>query len=214
MQEPELPPSSTGHLLPQSFLERDVMVNVQYELTLTIVHGRFSTKSRVNTPIIYAPVTVPSSMTLGRQRAYRQRQIPPSPDLDPGGWKQLPPASIRGTFNDRTTLTVNYTLSLATPQSYARVIPCYLTISCDDVGALNLFADPRTPRVRLRRSTRVFLDQPLGAEATGHVSGLSVDHFQGGVDTPIRPKLPSAPLRLAQRKENRSQPATRTDSRY
>jgi hypothetical protein len=46
MQEPELPPSSTGHLLPQSFLERDVMVNVQYELTLTIVHGRFSTKSR------------------------------------------------------------------------------------------------------------------------------------------------------------------------
>lgn len=46
MQDPELPTSATGHPLPQSFLERDVLVNIQYELTLVIAHGRFSTKSR------------------------------------------------------------------------------------------------------------------------------------------------------------------------
>ncbi|TEB36769.1 hypothetical protein FA13DRAFT_1727124 [Coprinellus micaceus] len=148
-----------------SATERRLTVSVQYELTLTITHGRLSTKSRVSTPIIYTPVTVPPTMTLGRQRAYQQRQIPPSPDLDPDGWKQVSPVSIRGTFNDQTALAVNYTLYLAAPLSYARVIPLYLTISCDDdVGALNLFADPRTPRVRLRRSTRVSVNQPLGTE--------------------------------------------------
>ena len=46
MQDPELPESTTSHLLPQSFLERGVMVNVQYKLILTITHGRFSTTSR------------------------------------------------------------------------------------------------------------------------------------------------------------------------
>jgi hypothetical protein len=31
------------------------------------------------------------------------------------------------------------------------VIPCYLTIACDDISALNLFCNPRSPRVRLSR---------------------------------------------------------------
>ena len=46
MQDPEPPTPTTSHSLPQSFLERDVLVNIDYELILTIVHGRFSTKSR------------------------------------------------------------------------------------------------------------------------------------------------------------------------
>lgn len=54
-------------------------------------------------------------MTLGREIAYRQREVPPGPDLDPDGWKQLPRVLIRGTFNDRQTLTVQYDLFLATP---------------------------------------------------------------------------------------------------
>ncbi|TEB36722.1 hypothetical protein FA13DRAFT_1810349 [Coprinellus micaceus] len=166
MQDPELPISTTGRPLPQSFLERDVMVNVQYEMTLTITHGRFSTKSRVSTPVIYAPITMPPPMTLGRQRAYRRRETPPSPDVEPDGWTQLAPVSIRGTYNDQTTVAVKYTLSLATPLSYTRVIPLYLTVSCDDVNTLNLLADPRTPRVRLRRSTRFLHNQAELAELT------------------------------------------------
>ena len=46
MQDPEPPAYTTGFSLPQSFLERDVMTNIQYELALTITHGMFSTKSR------------------------------------------------------------------------------------------------------------------------------------------------------------------------
>ena len=70
---------------------------------------------RISTPVAYAPITVPPPMTIARQMAYRRREIPPSPDIDPDGWRHLPPVSIQGTFNDQTTLTIGYTLSLATP---------------------------------------------------------------------------------------------------
>lgn len=41
------PPSSNdSNALPQSFLERDVMANVHYQLTLSITHGMFSSESR------------------------------------------------------------------------------------------------------------------------------------------------------------------------
>lgn len=46
------------------------------------------------------------------------------------------------------------------------MIPLYLTVSCDDVNTLNLLADPRTPRVRLRRSTRFLHNQAELAELT------------------------------------------------
>jgi hypothetical protein len=38
------------------------------------------------------------------------------------------------------------------------VIPCYLTIACDDISALNLFCNPRSPRVRLSRVLRYLED--------------------------------------------------------
>ena len=46
MQDPEHPTFAAAQSLPQSFSERAVMASVQYELTLTITHGIFSTKSR------------------------------------------------------------------------------------------------------------------------------------------------------------------------
>ena len=70
-------------------------------------------------------------------------------------------------------------------------MPCYLTISCDDVGALNLLADPRTPRVRLRRSTRAVTNQPLD---------LSAEHFRGR----SVPEPSHTPLWLAHREGNRA----------
>ncbi|RXW16782.1 hypothetical protein EST38_g9071 [Candolleomyces aberdarensis] len=66
---------------------------------------------------------------------------------------------------ERRELRVDYTLCLANPVSYARgtVIPCYLTIACDDISALNLFSNPRSPRVRLSRAVR-YLDNAGGSE--------------------------------------------------
>lgn len=87
--------------------------------------------------------------------------------------------------------------------SYARVIPCYLTVSCGDVRALNLFADPRIPRVRLRRSTRLISNQANpdmqsvaptwndNVGSLGHNAALN------------RPRLSKTPRRLSQsRKDN------------
>jgi hypothetical protein len=50
--------------------------------------------------------------------AYRRRDLPPSPEKDPDGWKQLLPVSIQGTLGDQTALTVRYTLFLAMPVSF------------------------------------------------------------------------------------------------
>jgi hypothetical protein len=44
MHKPSTP--TTVYLLPQSFLERDIIASVRYEMTLNITHGIFSTKSK------------------------------------------------------------------------------------------------------------------------------------------------------------------------
>ncbi|KAJ3537143.1 hypothetical protein NMY22_g5719 [Coprinellus aureogranulatus] len=163
MQATEPSTAVTRHALPQSFLERDVMANIQYELVLTISHGRFSTKSRVSAPLMYAPISTPPPMSFGRQVAYGAREIPPSPAIDPDAWRKLTPVSIKGTYLDQREVTVHYDLFLAMPLSYAQgtTLPCYLTISCDDITALNVLANPQTPRIRLRRLTRFLQNQSL-----------------------------------------------------
>ena len=56
-------------------------------------------------------------MGLVRQIAYRQRESPPNPEIEPDGWKRLPPVSIHGTLGDQKALIVRYTLFLAMPVS-------------------------------------------------------------------------------------------------
>lgn len=51
MYNSDLPLPTTGHPLPQSFLERDVMANIHYELVLVVTHGRFATESRYVTNV-------------------------------------------------------------------------------------------------------------------------------------------------------------------
>ncbi|KAJ3537145.1 hypothetical protein NMY22_g5717 [Coprinellus aureogranulatus] len=150
-----------GSPVPQSFFERNVMANVHYQLTLSISHGMFSTESRVKTNVVYMPTTVPEPMGPKRRAAYRHKKLPPNPEVDPDGWAQLPLISIKGTYLHQKALTVHYCLHLAKPLSFARgsVIPCFLTITCDDSGALDLFAEPRTPCVRLKRLIRVRPDR-------------------------------------------------------
>lgn len=83
--------------------------------------------------------------------------------------------------------------------SYARgtVLPCCLSVSCDDTSAVDLLANPRTPRVRLRRFTRFLRNQakiikddifPTMYQSIGQTGDA------GG-----KPKLSDTPLKLAQR---------------
>lgn len=72
MQDPEPLTHMTGVPLPQSFLERDVMTNVQYEVALTITHGKFSTKSR------YVSQSTPSIMIPPKLKHNCLGSVPPS----------------------------------------------------------------------------------------------------------------------------------------
>lgn len=78
------------------------------------------------------------------------------------------------------------------------MIPCCLTISCNDVTALNLFANPRTPRVRLRRLNRFLQNQaerPSDHEFTPLYSSPTIS----GV-TATFAKLSDTPAQLTKRK--------------
>ncbi|KAJ3522798.1 hypothetical protein NMY22_g11734 [Coprinellus aureogranulatus] len=121
----------------------------------------FSSKSRTNATLLYAPTSSPPSMTLARQSAYRRREIPPGPDIDLNGWKEVATSSIRGMFSDSKQIKVESRLFLALPLSYTRgaTVPCYLSIACDDDSALDIMADPATPCVRLRRMIRFLQSQ-------------------------------------------------------
>ncbi|KAF6756590.1 hypothetical protein DFP72DRAFT_810059 [Ephemerocybe angulata] len=147
---PKLSPP-TGERLPQTFLERDVHANIQYELTLVVSHGRFASESRARTAIVYSPVSKPPPMPFNRQAAYSHRRPLPNPDVDPDSWYQLEPTHITGTYVQQQDLNISY--------CRGTVIPCWLTIACEDMSALNIFSDPRSPRVRLRRFTRFFDNQ-------------------------------------------------------
>ncbi|KAJ3508722.1 hypothetical protein NMY22_g16523 [Coprinellus aureogranulatus] len=200
MQNSEDPESTDIHRLPPSFLEKDVMANIHYDLVLIITHGRLSSRSRANATLIHTPISVSPPMPLARQSAYRRREAPPSPDSGLGLWKELPAASIGGTFLDQRAIAVQYKLFLALPLSYSpgTPLPCYLTITCDDVHALEVFANPLVPQVRLRRTIRFLANQePEDASQliTPIPTSLTYESMMNYV--PTRPKISSTLSNLA-----------------
>ena len=83
------------------------------------------------------------------------------------------------------------------------MIPCHLSVACEDSNGLNHFSDPTAPRVRLRRSTRFLQNQAESTQAEVypeyHGNGPCVNA------TPGRPRVSKTPLQLTQRKKgNRS----------
>ncbi|TFK22449.1 hypothetical protein FA15DRAFT_559352, partial [Coprinopsis marcescibilis] len=152
------------HMLPPSFLERNVPANTKYELTLCITHGMLRSDTRqaqthvlaLNIPIVYTPSFEPPPTPIARQSAYREGAMVPSPMVDPEGWSTLPSIMISGTLMEQRTVSVQCTLSLAKPPSYARgtVVPCYLALASHDVHALNALSTPRVQNVRLARTIR------------------------------------------------------------
>jgi hypothetical protein len=81
------------------------------------------------------------------------------------------------------------------------VIPCCLSVGCDSVDALNLFAEPGAPHVRLRRSIRFVQNQAKSAEgdvyAQTNVGTVWINA------TPGRPRVAKTPLQLAQHESKR-----------
>lgn len=170
LESPALPAQQGGRLpqnispIPQTFLERHIGVNVQYELGLVVTHGTFTPDSKVKTVIVYTPSVkppVPSSL--------HQTGTPlPRPDVDPEGWYALPKLIIKGELLGERQVELGCTLSLAKPLCYARgtVIPCHLTITSVDMNALDLLAVPKSaPLVRLMRRVRYRQDSSAGPDS-------------------------------------------------
>lgn len=123
--------SAYAYPLPQTFLERGIHANVQYELGLHIAHGmlrpasksvRFRVggsltngASRLKTAIVYTPSIIPASASVARQLAYTEGTPLPGPTVDPDGWQTLPEVMVCGELLGRRKVEVGCTLSLAKP---------------------------------------------------------------------------------------------------
>ncbi|KAF8165884.1 hypothetical protein B0H34DRAFT_690813 [Crassisporium funariophilum] len=147
--------TSTVSPAPQSFLEQGISASIRYELAVRIIHGRLRQDSKIKTNITYIPSTVPPPASLRRQQAYDNGISPPGPSIDPDGWLALPLTAIKGEFGGigGRKVKIDCQLYLAKPLSYTRgvTIPCYLTLSSDDSGALSMLSTPKAPHIRLMR---------------------------------------------------------------
>lgn len=151
---------------PQTFLERNLKANIEYELVLTISHGILRTNSKIKAPIIFIPRIAPDPPSEKRQSAYLEGSYLPLPPRDPEGWVALPKVSVTGVFQKQRDVALELTLHLAYPLCYTRgsVIPCYLVLSSMDSRALELLFNPKMQYVRLARRIRFFEDPGKGIE--------------------------------------------------
>lgn len=133
--------------LPQTFKERNSGASVQYELLVHISRGMLKANSkyisftsilhmifltagsRIQTPIVYIPSSVPAPASPLRQRAYRTHSPLPSPQADPNGWFTLPPSTFSGKVFNMRTATVQCTVSYS-PNLETKFINQYASISC------------------------------------------------------------------------------------
>ncbi|PPQ66186.1 hypothetical protein CVT24_000163 [Panaeolus cyanescens] len=143
---------------PQTFLERNLPINIEYELVLQVHHGLLRPDTKIKTPVVFIPKITPEPYSLMRAEAYAQSALLPSPLSDPEGWHASNTLNITGT----TASGAKIDLYLATPLSYTRgtVIPCYVTIVCEDPDVLKDLSNAKVQQVKLTRTVRFFSNPP------------------------------------------------------
>lgn len=124
-------PGQGGNLqIPQTFLERGVKGNVQYEFSLRITHGMLRSDSkyilhfsssvvrkliqmhRLQADISYIPNITPPPSSILRQLSYGDNLTIPGPEVDPIGWFTLPPVTMRGKVFGERNVKFQCTVSL------------------------------------------------------------------------------------------------------
>ncbi|KAJ7065061.1 hypothetical protein C8F01DRAFT_1250059 [Mycena amicta] len=171
LNDPERPKVQRKYTLPQTFLERGAALSVRYSIMARICYKSFfrDVDAEVQTMFVYVPVLRSDPPSPLRQLAYQDNFPIPGPELDPGGWHNCAPVAIKGTVFNARPVQLQCVLSLAQPAeplpafkiqcslnfqlSYTRggLIPCFLTIHCRDLQALDLLATPSAISVRLQR---------------------------------------------------------------
>lgn len=66
----------------------------------------------LTTSIFYTPLNRAEPPSLLRQKAYQNGTVIPGPDVDPSGWKVLPPLQWTGTLFDAKTVTIDGVVSV------------------------------------------------------------------------------------------------------
>ncbi|RDB20162.1 hypothetical protein Hypma_012959 [Hypsizygus marmoreus] len=150
-----LPGDTTPHQIPQTFLEREALVTVQYDLILRIGRGALRPDKIITVPIVYIPKIVPEAPSPLRQLAYHEASPLLGPSADPEGWLTLPTVVVHGSPSDGPAKT-ECKLSIASPLCYARgtVIPCSLTLRSQYPRALDDIAAPEAIIVKLTRRVK------------------------------------------------------------
>ncbi|KJA16442.1 hypothetical protein HYPSUDRAFT_147727 [Hypholoma sublateritium FD-334 SS-4] len=155
-------PSGSGEMrsfrLPETFLERQTRVSVQYDLTIVVSRGKLRADHKIMTAFGYVSSSRPDAPSLLRQIAYQQFLPVPGPLSDPEGWKTLRPVAVRGTMFSVHRVEAKATLSLAKPLCYSRgsVMPCFLTLEGCDTQALDLLSVSSAIVLSLRRRVRFY----------------------------------------------------------
>lgn len=144
--------------LPETFLERQTQVSVQYDFTLHISRGKLRADSQIKTAFGYVPSIRPGPPSLLRQLAYQQGCPLPNPETDPEGWKVLRSVTCRGVMSKSRRVETRCTLAIAQPLSFTRgtVIPCCLTVEGTDAAVLDSLCRPSTIVATLRRRVRFY----------------------------------------------------------
>ncbi|KIM35177.1 hypothetical protein M413DRAFT_368864 [Hebeloma cylindrosporum] len=193
--------SANIYPMPQSFLETQVTVNVGYELSVHIVHGRFRPDSRIKTNISYVPSIHAKPCSFAGSQPCRETV---GQRHSTTCWFALPTVSLGVGVNGKEE-EVECTLQLAQPLSYTRgtSISCRLMLSSSSSEAINIASKTDVPRVRLRRQIRYFgaSDTRGGGLGKSNVSPLQEQSAMGvgqiscEASAPFQGHLPDATAR-------------------
>ncbi|KZT27228.1 hypothetical protein NEOLEDRAFT_164644 [Neolentinus lepideus HHB14362 ss-1] len=145
--------------LPPTFSERANPMYIDYKLVVRVKRGFLRPNSTLVQTIAYLPRSTAQAPTPQRQKAYEAGHPLPGPDVDPDGWKELAPVTLKGTMFGSKEVEIHSQLSLALPLTYAHGTPIHLTLtlSCADEQALDLVCSHGAVRIFLVRSVVVGL---------------------------------------------------------
>ncbi|TCD63202.1 hypothetical protein EIP91_005841 [Steccherinum ochraceum] len=147
----------TLHPLPPSFSERPSNAYIDYKIVVTAKRGMFRVNQTLSTSFVYIPVSRAEPPSRLRQLAYTDSSPLIGPDVDPEGWKVLPPIQVAGlAFNTRPA-EVACTFAIAKPLSYAisSPIPLHLTLTSPDKQILDLLSNPSHLKIQLIRERSI-----------------------------------------------------------
>jgi len=147
--------------LPPTFSERASPVYIDYKIHVIVRRGGLRVNDQLSTNFTFLPRTVAGPPSPMRALAYAEGGEIPGPDLDPHGWKVCDPVTATGTLFNVRNVSVQYTLAIATPFTYASnsPVPLFLTLRGTDVQALDLLVS----------ASRLYLQRTIviGSEAVG-----------------------------------------------